>query len=440
MAGELFIPSDYHKLTKVVVQSPGPESRHVQLFAPHIPLGGFTSDTIGEAASLQHTELTSLLRQDGSTVLYTHDLINSAINEAGPDVFDRFLEDKFPRLRMLSRRERQKLSANDLIGANDLTFYPRQPGREVFTTHPLQWMYYTRDFAVMLPHGVALTAFDDESRSPETSIVRFMFENAPELKEYPVIFDAEKEGVKMQGGDMIVLDPHTLLMGVGNLSSVEAAKKLAKRTNMDVLGIRLPAGPAHEDTESQGFTPLNLLFLHLDTVFNLVDNQRALVIPYFFQDEFEGVHPLSAILASIKLENLSPEDQAKVTRLEKVMDGVGKVTVYEAGTGEEQPTDQKLVNYLKDRGYSFAFAGGEPKATLQEQVQHLTEVAFPEIRFQGANILANSPGKVIMYKADTSESRRSLAELGVEVALFDGHELARWNGGPHCMTLPLERK
>lgn len=181
--------------------------------------------------------------------------------------------------------------------------------------------------------------------------------------------------------------------------------------------------------------------LLIDTVFNLVDQKKALIVPYLFNDEFAQENPFIRILMATLDELRGRPEVEKVQRALGSIADLGKVTVYEPGTGREWKTEMRLENYLKQfYGYDFAYVGGEPQNTSAVQIQHFTQSVVRELRFQAGNVLALEPGRAVMYKADTSETQKSLQRIGVKVITFDGHELVRWNGGPHCLTCPLNRE
>lgn len=433
------ISSDYAKLNTVIVKSPGSESKRVNSLVPTLNRAGFSMDIVGSHAIEEHRIFKRLLVDSGIEVLELNDLIDNALEEARKiGAFDKFLERYYPEIYRLHGYEKNALSTEDLIGAGKKTFYPQIIGKSVFLTKPLQWMYYTRDVATILPNGIALNAFDNKSRAPETPLVRFMFQNTKRFKDNEIIFDAEIENVLLQGGDLIVLNEKTLIMGVDNMSERIAAQKLARKAGIDVIAVTLPKGPA--DNRANTMTAVNILFLHLDTLFNLIDEHKALVIPYFFQDEYAKENPFFAFLDSIELEDLSGEDRASIFHVREALKNIGTVSFYLSGSGKELKTNLKLVNFLeKEFGYNFAFIGGEPKPKLDEQVTHLNESVLPELRFQAGNIVTTEPGQVIMYENDTKKTQESLRKMGIKIITFDGHELVRWNGGPHCMTLPLAR-
>ncbi len=62
-----------------------------------------------------------------------------------------------------------------------------------------------------------------------------------------------------------------------------------------------------------------------------------------------------------------------------------------------------------------------------------------EFDSQGCNVLAVRPGVVVMT-ADNPVTRRSLEAAGVEVHTYDATEINKGDGGPTCLTRPLQRE
>lgn len=418
MYKEQLITSDFGGLKKVLVQPMLGEDRNVFPFLHETNLPGFTLDIMGADSLREHESLRRILREQGIKVLEVPILINEAIDYARESnrLLD-FVGKCFPKL--LSFIENgEDITAADLLGASRRSVFSNEQSSNLFKTRSLQWMIFSRDVAVTLPKGILLTYFSQPQRKLENQIIRFMFENSPQLQEYPVVFDAERE----------------------NVSSKKAAAKIAEETEMEVIAVNMPKGPLSYANKSP-FTSINGLLLHLDTVFNLVDHKKALIVPYLFNDEFAQDSPFIRILVST-LEGLRERPEAEeVQRALDLITDIGKVTVYESGTGREYKTETRLESYLKQHyNYNFAYIGGEAPNTFGDQVQHFTQSVVRELRFQGGNVVALEPGKVVMYKADTKETRKSLQRLGIKVVSFDGHELVRWNGGPHCLTCPLNRE
>jgi arginine deiminase len=91
---------------------------------------------------------------------------------------------------------------------------------------------------------------------------------------------------------------------------------------------------------------------------------------------------------------------------------------------------------VRSRGYTVHFVGGEPPAT--DFIRHLFTVVLYEHDRQGANVVATAPGHVVAYEG-ASRTHAALRRAGITVTTFQARELWPFNGGPHCLTMPLER-
>jgi dimethylargininase len=81
----------------------------------------------------------------------------------------------------------------------------------------------------------------------------------------------------------------------------------------------------------------------------------------------------------------------------------------------------RLVELLRERGYE------------------LVEVPDEEFASLGCNVLALGP-RVALALDGNPETRRRMESAGVEVRVYSGEELSRkGDGGPTCLTRPLER-
>jgi arginine deiminase len=302
---------------------------------------------------------------------------------------------------------------------------------------PPIWFYYTRDFAAATPKGLILTNSKQQERRSEHSIGRFMFEFAAELKDCTIAFDAEKEGVRCEGGDIIVKDEKTILMGIHNMSEAEAAQKISRKLNLDVLGVSMPP---YED-----FSGTNIEIMHLDTIFNLVDEKKALTVPYLLEKEYAENNPIVKLLESLNegityetSENKEePDFPLSLSKAVKYIPDVGWLTHYKAGTGEATELKTKLVDFLRDLGYEIIWVGGDRHNLGLDK--YLLERVMYELSMQAANVVQLGPGQVIAY-AHNRQTIQALRDNGIEVFPFEGKYLADNLGGPHCLTMPLLRK
>jgi dimethylargininase len=76
---------------------------------------------------------------------------------------------------------------------------------------------------------------------------------------------------------------------------------------------------------------------------------------------------------------------------------------------------------------------------LEERGVQVIEVPDEEFDSMGCNVLALAP-RVVLALDGNPETRRRLEAAGVEVRTYSGDELSRkGDGGPTCLTRPLER-
>jgi arginine deiminase len=435
--------NDIGRLRRVIVLTPGGEMRRMTLLASG-DHPGLADDEMQPGAISQHRGFIRVLQEKGVEVLSFENLLDSALRLARERrVLREWLRKNFPRTPELWKQA-EEVTASDLIGRGRYFYHYSERGTFNPLVWPQKWLYYTRDSAVMTPHGLVITRFANYDRAMDATLMEFAFRYAPELAAYPVAFDAGAEDVFVQGGDVMTLDEHTLLVGTGNLSEPQAAERLAQKLNMEVLGVSLPRLAARKSGYS-GFTGVNLQFLHLDTFFTLVDRKKAVAVPYVLEARYAEQNPLVGLLARVEEDSRAMEladlsrhknSNLNIAAARRALGDIGWVTRYEAGTGRATALKKKLADVLLERGYTIIPAGGEKGAMTTEE--YLLERVLFELNFQAANVVALRPGVVAAY-AENVYTIAALRKAGVEVLPFDGAYLAMWHGGPHCLTLPLER-
>jgi arginine deiminase len=215
---------------------------------------------------------------------------------------------------------------------------------------------------------------------------------------------------RLEGGDVLVLSPEVIAVGVSERTNMVAVEMLA-----EALAGR-DDGPRWLEVVH---VPARRAYMHLDTVFTPIDRDAALV----FEPVICGDGPQLADTYEIDLgsADLSPHHRGCL------LEALG-------GRGLElQP---------------IPCGGSDPVAQQREQWT------------DGANAFALAPGVIVLYDRNiaTAEAldragfRVLLAEdllLGKEEValdsnervclLIDSHEMSRARGGPHCLTHPLER-
>lgn len=427
-----FVANDVGPLRRVLVHAPGAETRRgLDLGSGHRLLGGALSERIQE----EHLGMVSLLRSRGVEVVTLEQALDQAIGEARrASALAGWLRGFAPQLAPHAGR----LTGAALLGAVDEFIY-HQDAQGIFQplAEPMGSIYWSRDAAIMTPRGVMMAQFLNEARTLESILTRFAYEWSPLLRRYPVLFDAAEEQVTMEGGDVMVFDADTLFMGVGNRTSEAAAPRVAAKLNMDVVTVRMPSGASTKRWSDPGArTRLHGALLHLDTICTFVNNRLAVALPYLLEMKWRDRDPLTRMLRGLaRLPRVNETDMEKQVNLLK---DLGLVRRYRAGSGEpvKLPAEMKLVDYLRELGLQVVFVGGTPPE--QDSERHFAETVWRELGRQAANTVALAPGRVLAY-AGNPATQRALEQAGVEVVTFAGHDLMRANGGPHCLTQPLER-
>jgi arginine deiminase len=256
----------------------------------------------------------------------------------------------------------------------------------------------------------------------------------------PIAIDAVEQGFVIEGGDAMVVDAKTMFLGVGNRTTPEAGAILARQLDMDIYTVQIGT-PAYlrevQPGEQPDFSPLALLFLHLDTSFTLVGPKHALALPYIFEAAHSEDNPLARyIRGAMRQSMLKEEDGTKGLELLK---GIGTLTRYAAGTGKVEKIDKmKLVDFCRSQGYKITNTGGAIPKGDDAAFSHFMSVTYPEQRRQASNVVQAVPGRVIAYDGNPA-TQAALEADGIAVDTFPGRELWNWHGGPHCLTQPLLR-
>ena len=140
----------------------------------------------------------------------------------------------------------------------------------------------------------------------------------------------------------------------------------------------------------------NRKFMHLDTVFTMVDYDKFTIHP-----EIQG--NLRVFSVTYENEQLKiVEEKGDLAELLAENLGVEKVTLIPCGDGN-------IV------------------AAAREQWN------------DGSNTLTIAPGVVVVYDRNTVTNKK-LEEYGLRLIKIRGSELVRGRGGPRCMSMPFERE
>jgi arginine deiminase len=430
-----FLGSDIGQLGRVLVHSlSDADTGHDRLRSLLLP----DADADIPAAARQHRALNDLLRAAGARPVELVDALDAAIAATRRSgVFEAWLRASFPRLAGAPDR----VTSAMLLGRDPaIRFALGADGDWRAMADATNSTMWTRDSAVMTPNGLLVCNAASARRRRENMLLRFVYRHSPLLADFPIAFDAVEEGLIVEGGDMMIVSPTMMFLGVGNRSDPRIAPVLARRLGMDVLTVQTVERSFLGQPRQQGnqtLQELRVLLLHLDTFFTHVAPRHGLAVPFLLERDHCEDNPLARFIRGARADTLLEEEEAKGAL--DMLRGFGKVTLYARGTGRKDALgDLKLVDWLRQERYRLTWVGGaRPRGDL-DAFRHFMETAYPELRRQAANVLQAQPGRVIAY-AGNPATKAALEADGIGVDTFEARELWAWHGGPHCLTQPLER-
>ena len=396
--------SEIGRLRKVMLHRPGLELEN--LMPEYLERLLFDDIPYLKDAQREHDAFADCLRQQGVEVVYLadlvvqsltgrevrEDLIRQFLDESGvtdhrsrellEDYLERMDDRKMVDTMMAGVRKAQLRGSGGKLGDYLTNLEDDYP----FAVDPMPNLYFTRDPFATIGTGVSIHRMHTPTRNRETLFGKFIFEHHPEYRNAPRWYD-RGETSSLEGGDILVLSPEVLAVGISQRTREDSIDTLAEAvlsydgTFRKVLAFNIPK------TRS---------FMHLDTVFTMVD-----------RDKFT-VHP--NILSSITVFVMELDENRKM---------------------KIRQEDGRLEDILKEHLHL-------DKVTLIPCGQGSEIDAAREQWSDGSNTLAIAPGEVVVYSRNYV-TNRSLEEAGIRIHTIPSAELSRGRGGPRCMSMPLWR-
>jgi arginine deiminase len=255
-----------------------------------------------------------------------------------------------------------------------------------FVIDPLPNLLFTRDSSFWVGPRVAITSLALGARIRETSLTDLIYAHHPRFLGVRRAY--ESRSAPVEGGDVLLLAPGVVAVGVGERTTPAGAEALARSLFDDDLAHTVLAVPIAQERAQ----------MHLDTVCTMVDVDAAVMYPNI-------VDSLSAFT------------------IRRVDDGPGGGVAI----SEEAPFVTAAADAMGLAKLRVIATGLDPVTAEREQWD------------DGNNTLALAPGVVVAYERN-AETNVRLEDSGIEVLRISASELGTGRGGPRCMSCPVARE
>ncbi|MEU8606706.1 arginine deiminase [Actinoplanes sp. NPDC048791] len=394
-----YVDSEVSRLATVMLHRPGAELARLtprnndSLLFDGIPWVG--------RAQEEHDAFAAALRDRGVEVLYLGELLEEtlavdaareALTESvlnTPRLGDTLRERVAAHLADLAPRElAQVLMAG--LAHEEVKPGPGRSGGLVyqlmnrldFVIDPLPNLLFTRDSSVWVRDQVAVTSLAMPARNRETTLTRAIYTHHPRFAGTELLYQPGLEHV--EGGDVLLLAPNVLAIGVGERTTPAGAERLARRVFAAGLAHTILAVPIAQERAT----------MHLDTVCTMVDVDAVVMYP-----------------------NIA--DTLRAYPVTAGFDG-------EPVVGPSRPFLDAAAEAMGIDRLRIIDTGLDPVTAEREQWD------------DGNNTLAIAPRLCVSYERNV-ETNAQLERAGIEVIAISGSELGSGRGGPRCMSCPIER-
>jgi len=263
----------------------------------------------------------------------------------------------------------------------DTSLVRRMHTHDDFVIEPLPNLMFTRDSSFWIGPRVAMTSLALPARIRETSLTDLIYAHHPRFLGVRRAYESHTAPV--EGGDVLLLSPGVVAVGVGERTTPAGAEALARSLFDDDLAHTVLAVPIAQERAT----------MHLDTVCTMVDVDAAVMYPAITDS-------LSAFTLTRTPDGIRISDAALFVKAAAAAMGIDRLRVIDTGL--------------------------DPVTAEREQWD------------DGNNTLALGPGVVVAYERNTETNAR-LTDAGIEVLPIAAAELGTGRGGPRCMSCPAAR-
>lgn len=390
--------SEIGKLKTVLLHKPGEEIEN--LIPEYLERLLFDDIPYLRVARQEHDKFADTLRENGVEVLYLEKLAAEAIKDK--EVKEQFLNEAIAECKVVDNKEiidikslLEEMPENLMVNKIMAGIRKKDVGiKEIygdypFIMDPMPNLYFTRDPFASIGSGITLNHMRTVTRRRETLFTKYIMMYHPEFKDsnIPIWYNRDEEFC-VEGGDELILSKDVIAIGCSQRTDKEAVRKIARNI--------FKAGESF--TKVLMFNiPKTRAFMHLDTVFTMID-----------YDKFT-VHP--GIEGTLTVDCITYDEKTKDIKIEE----------------EEGSLEKILSKHLEKDITLIRCGGGDSIVAAREQWN------------DGSNTLAVAPGIVVTYERNYV-TNEILDKQNVKVLTIASSELSRGRGGPRCMSMPLFRE
>jgi len=262
-------------------------------------------------------------------------------------------------------------------------------GRGEFVVPPLPNLMFTRDSSVWVGGQVAVTSLAMPARDRESALTAALYTHHPRFAGVEQLYGPRLE--HLEGGDVLLLAPGVLAVGVGERTTAGGAERLARRVFARGLAHTVLVVPIAQERAT----------MHLDTIATMVDVDALVMYPAV-ADHLQAW----TVTAGAELPDDADTTEPSVTGPQPFLVaaaaamGIDRLRVIDTGL--------------------------DPVTAEREQWD------------DGNNTLALAPRLAVAYERNTV-TNAALEAAGIEVLAIAGSELGSGRGGPRCMSCPVLR-
>ena len=400
------VTSEIGRLKKVMLHRPGEELEN--LMPEYLERLLFDDIPYLHIAREEHDKFAEILRQNQVEVVYLTDLVEQSI--VNQEVKDQLIYEMIQDASITTSRERDVLTeyfrsldtktmiAKMMAGirkseiqqfeGKSLGDFLRNLNNDYpFILDPMPNLYFTRDPFASIGNGVSIHKMCTATRHRETLFAKFIFTYHPQYKDTRIWYDRD-ENFSLEGGDILILNQETIAIGISQRTHENAIEKFAEKVLTEessfkkILAINIPK---------------QRTFMHLDTVFTMVDYDKFTIHPNIMRD------------MDVFVIERDKHNRIQITH-------------------ETSTLEDTLKKHLHLDKVDLIKCGSN----------HMIDAAREQWN-DGSNTLAIAPGEVVVYSRNYV-TNQILEEHGIKTYVMPSSELSRGRGGPRCMSMPLIRE